>query len=303
MNNNCLDVSVVIPLFNHEKYIVDALSSVYKQTVKVKEVIVVDDGSSDYSFKIVKDYFGNESNLILSTKPNAGAHHTINAGIYKATSKYVSILNSDDFYDPNRIEVLYKTLETNEDIDLVATRARYIDQDNNFIFSNWYENALNFYKDSGDIELALINSNFILTTSNFFIRKSVFEIVGYFENFRYAHDLAFLLKLLSNNRRIYYEEKELLSYRMHDNNTINECHLKVKHEVAFILGNYLFDIALNKKGINWKKFLKIQEVLDKHDLSKPVLAVLLNRENEMNKTHRVIPLGTKFLNYMRQLIK
>jgi len=279
------------------------LDSVYKQTVKVNEVIVVDDGSSDCSLKIVKDCFGNQPNLTLWTKPNAGAHHSINAGIYRATSKYVSILNSDDLYDPSRIEMLYKALEENQDIDLVATGARFVDQNGKNISNDWYQSALNFYKDTGDIELALINANFILTTSNFFIRKSVFDVVGYFDEYRYAHDLAFLLKLISNNRIVLYEEKELLSYRTHTTNTINEGIFKVKLEVALILGNYLLDMSLNKASINWKNILKIQEVLDKHNLSRLMFTVMMSRVNNMNRTPPDIFRNAEFLNFMRQTIK
>lgn len=300
MTANCLDVTVVIPLFNHEKYIADALDSVYRQTVKIKEIIVVDDGSSDASLDIVKKYFGKNPNLVIWTKPNSGAHHSINAGIYRATSKYISVLNSDDIYDRCRIENMYNVLESYPDTSLVATGVNFIDSKNKPTKNIWYENAIDFFKNENDLSLALINANFFVSTSNFFIRKSVFESVGYFENYRYAHDLAFLLKLISNKQKIIFEPKEMLFYRSHETNTISEGVLKVKLELALIVGEYIFNMISCGQPIDWHKLIRLQMVLDEHNLARLVYPVLMARMSNLSGQLTANP---KFINFMTEIVK
>ncbi len=226
------DVSVVVPLYNHARYVISALESVFAQSIQPREVIVVDDGSEDRSLELVEKKFGGEQNLVFWRKPNGGAHHTLNAGIHRATSSCVAILNSDDVYEPKRLQVCVDLLEKNRGIQLVCTGISFIDGSGQVINNKWYNQAHQFYLNNGDLGLSLINGNFLMTTSNFVVRRSAFEEYGYFGAFRYAHDLAFLLRLLAHNGKIHIEPTALLQYRVHESNTISEGALKVKIEWA-----------------------------------------------------------------------
>lgn len=288
MKSSIADVSVVIPLYNHESYIESTLESVFGQSLKPREVIVVDDGSTDDSFKLVLRKFGGREDLICWTKPNGGAHHAINSGIYRATSSYISILNSDDIYEENRIEKCIENLESDKDADMACTGISFIDGKNKIIKNTWYEDALKFYRSNGDLAISLINGNFLMTTSNFVIRKAAFERFGYFSNYRYVHDLSFLMMVIVLGGKINILDEPLLKYRMHDTNTISEGVLKVKVELAAVIAEYLARQARSDKGITGDFLEAIYSVLDSHNLSRmvfPFLSEMLARGciGEMDK--------------------
>ena len=275
MTNPEKSVSVVIPLYNHANYIESTIDSVLRQTISPREIIIIDDGSNDQSFDIVKKLYSGEKKLIVWSKPNEGAHHTINSGIYRSTSSFTAILNSDDIYYPERLEVCLDLLEKNSDVQLVCTGISFIDGFGKQITNTWYDSALQYYKDSGDLALSLINGNFLMTTSNFVVRRSAFEKIGYFKSFRYAHDLDFLLRMLAHKQKIYIDSRPLLKYRIHPSNTINEGVLKVKVELAAVIVEYLMQlIRSNPEYFSETYLTNLYTVLDKHNLSRMLFPLM-----------------------------
>ncbi len=275
MKINEADVSVVIPLYNHERYVIATLESVFQQSVSPREVIVVDDGSSDQSFELVQKKFGDQKNLVLWSKPNAGAHHTINAGIHRATSSNVAILNSDDIYEPERLQICLAILEKDKEADVVCTGITFIDGAGRKIRNDWYRQAHEYYLTHDDLGLALINGNFLMTTSNFVIRRAAFEKYGYFGNFRYAHDLAFLLRMLAQKGKIHVDSRQLLQYRIHSSNTISEGVLKVKVELAAVVAEYVLQLYQSNSGRLTANYLnKLYTVLDAHNLSRMLFPLM-----------------------------
>ena len=106
-------VSVIVPLYNQEAAVGRALESVFRQTLKTLEVIVVDDGSTDDSVERVKEYQKKYSNLRLLEVPHGGPGLARNAGIQNARGKYIVFLDSDDFIPDRACELLYQAAEEN----------------------------------------------------------------------------------------------------------------------------------------------------------------------------------------------
>jgi len=281
-----LPVSVVIPLYNHEKYIVDTLESVFIQSSSPAEVIVVDDGSIDKSASIIRDYSRNRSELIFWSQPNQGAHQAINSGIHRATNDYVAILNSDDAYHCQRLEKCVDILQTDPEISVVATEIDFMNDKGKIIKNSWYDQARSNYKETGDLGLALMNGNFIMTTSNFVLRRTLFEEAGYFAPLRYAHDLEFLLRLIFLGKKIHIIKEKLLTYRVHQKNTISEDHKKVRVEWAFCCAGFIWMTDFKKHGESkgWVYLEKMAAIMDKHNLTKLVLYFLSYfQESSSNK--------------------
>jgi glycosyltransferase involved in cell wall biosynthesis len=275
MNNAFADISVIVPLYNHERYIEAALDSVLGQSLCPREIIIVDDGSNDRSYDLVTSRYGGDRRMIIWSKPNSGAHQTINAGIHRATSSYIAILNSDDIYEPERLKVCLQLLEKNKEAQVACTGISFIDGAGKRINNDWYDRALAFYQSDGDLALSLINGNFLMTTSNFIIRRSAFEKFGYFGNFRYAHDLAFLLRLLAQGGQVAIDPKPLMKYRIHTSNTISEGTLKVKLELAAVIAEYLTHIYRTNSGRVSNEYLeRLYRVLDTHNLSRMLFPLM-----------------------------
>lgn len=113
MNHTDLKVSVIIPVYNAEEYLIPCIDSVLNQTLKEIEIICVNDGSTDQSLEILKQYEVEDSRVKVYSKSNSGYGHTINYGLERSRGKYIVIVESDDFIEAEGVEQLYCCAEMN----------------------------------------------------------------------------------------------------------------------------------------------------------------------------------------------
>src|SRR5919199_5480676 len=104
-------ISVVIPAYNSEKTIQETIKSVLKQSFKNLELIVIDDGSKDSTFDIVSSF--SDSRLRVFSYLNAGVSASRNRGLAKAAGEFISFLDADDLWTPDKLEAQLKALEAN----------------------------------------------------------------------------------------------------------------------------------------------------------------------------------------------
>lgn len=119
MNSTTPFFSIIIPMFNTEKYIGECLDSIMMQNFSDYEVIVVDDGSTDGSCEIVSRYIKGKLNINLLKQKNSGVSAARNLGIEKARGKYIIFVDSDDFLVNESLEFLMNTLLENNDLDML----------------------------------------------------------------------------------------------------------------------------------------------------------------------------------------
>lgn len=127
MNTPDIKVSVIIPVYNAEKYLRQCLDSVLDQTLRDIEVICVDDGSTDSSLAIIREYAAKDPRLRLLTQPNSGAGAARNLGIENANGKYIAFVDADDWVELNSLAPLY---ETASKLKVDVLRCRAYDYDN-----------------------------------------------------------------------------------------------------------------------------------------------------------------------------
>lgn len=111
-------VSVVVPIYNAEKYLRQCLDSIISQTLREIEIICVNDGSTDNSLAIIEEYAAKDDRIKVISKPNAGYGHSMNMGLDAATGEYFGIVDSDDYILPNMYQTLYN-LAIENDLDIV----------------------------------------------------------------------------------------------------------------------------------------------------------------------------------------
>lgn len=128
MNNSPL-VSVVIPCYNHEQYVEQSLNSVFNQTYKNIELIVIDDGSSDNSIAVVKK-MQEEHDFTFVTQENMGVCRTLNKAVSLSQGKYIALLASDDYWDLTKIEKQVNSLESSPNSEFCFTQAKEFDENN-----------------------------------------------------------------------------------------------------------------------------------------------------------------------------
>ena len=120
MNNTDIKVSVIMPIYNASDYLRPAIDSVIDQTLKEIEIICVDDGSTDSSYELIKEYQKQDSRIRIVTETNAGPALARNNGIKRARGEYISFLDADDFFEPNLLETLYNAAKE-KDLDIVVS--------------------------------------------------------------------------------------------------------------------------------------------------------------------------------------
>lgn len=119
-NTDIIKVSVVMPIYNAEQYLRPALDTVLAQTLTELELICVDDGSTDRSLDILKEYQGKDERVRIITENNAGPSWARNKGLARARGEYIIFLDADDFYEPELLSGLYELAER-DNLDIAIT--------------------------------------------------------------------------------------------------------------------------------------------------------------------------------------
>lgn len=148
-------ISVVVPVYNVEKYLKKCVDSILKQSYKNLEIILVDDGSTDNSGVICDDYINEDKRIKVYHKDNGGLSSARNYGIDRMNGKYVTFIDSDDFIDKFMIEELYKCLIDN---DLDISLCHGLDY-NDYNFEGTNEKSLNINVKMYNREESLLNCN------------------------------------------------------------------------------------------------------------------------------------------------
>jgi|GEM_PF-765221 len=235
-------VSVVIPSYQHARFVGAAVESVLAQTYPHFELILIDDGSTDGSAEILKGY--RDSRIHFISQTNAGAHATLNRGMAAAKGDYLAFLNSDDLFPPTKLEVCVSKLEERKNLDVLCGGVNLIDEDgaplpSSHKTASWYAGARSFYDRKQDLIPALFNGNFVMTTSNIFLRRKAAARIGEFRPLKYAHDLDYLVRA-ADSVSVAIDRETGVLYRWHAHNTIQVHPAWVRWEVALILADHLF---------------------------------------------------------------
>ena len=220
-------VSVIIPIYNTEKYLQDCLDSIEKQTLNDIEVILVNDGSTDGSEIIANEYCQRNNNFKLINQKNAGLSAARNAGIDEAHGEYVYFLDSDDYIAEDAIETLYSKAEK-ENLDILKFPAYIFEEDHKdyvwlrktgYLQSGLYPdvyNGLQFYKQ------IIRNNDYDPSCCLIFIKKSLIDD----RNVRFLHgviheDNLFFFEIITLCERIGVLNKPLY-YRRIRNESITQ---------------------------------------------------------------------------------
>ncbi len=124
-----IKISIVLPCYNAENTILDTLNSIVQQIYKNFELIIINDGSTDKSLEIIKDFVlkNNIANKIISRK-NKGFLYSLHEGIMNAKGKYIARIDADDLWKPNHLNLIKKEFDQNVNLVLVGSNAIYIDE-------------------------------------------------------------------------------------------------------------------------------------------------------------------------------
>lgn len=198
-------VTVILPAYNQEKYIASALASVFDQSYKNLEILVVDDASTDSTAKIVEK---DKRVRLIQLGQNEGPAAARNRGVEMARGEYVCMLDSDDTMDRDRISKLLAIFERNPQLDVVFHAIFIMDEEGKKIGEmrcEWEKQA-NFL-----VRLFFRNA---LPAQPFMAKRSCLQECPYNESLRHAEDYDLMLRL-AQRFHLYYLDEPLLNYRRH----------------------------------------------------------------------------------------
>lgn len=253
-------ISVVIPVYNVEKYIRDCINSLKHQTFDDFEVVFVDDGSTDTSLQIIKqqtkDFAGK---FILVEQENRGVSVARNRGIEKAIGEYICFVDSDDILDPKYLETLYCNMVKYE-ADVSVINKCDIDE-----FVHTYEckyeqthieslsktQALNWLL-KGKIRVGIWG---IMT------KKSILKDLRFAEGVAYSEDLEMVWKLIASSEKIVVSNMQLYGYRLRDSSAMAKIDskrvqgLRLFEELEFFIKDNAPDFIENYQKFGVAKWL------------------------------------------------
>ena len=226
-------LSILVPIFNVEKYLDECLNSLAKQTLKDVEVICINDGSTDGSSNILQRYAKKYTNFTVINKKNSGYGDSMNQGLKKATGEYIGIVESDDFIEPNAFEELYK-LATKTSADIVKANYFYHSEAGDEIHEVVKNQKLNTSLSISDNPSILLEEPGIWSAiyRRDFLNKNKIR-------FRTTpgasyQDTGFHFKSFCAAKRIVYTKKAYLHYRTDNANSS----VKSLEKVNYIVGEY-----------------------------------------------------------------
>ncbi|HPL98337.1 MAG TPA: glycosyltransferase [Bacillota bacterium] len=220
-------VSVIIPVYNNEKYLKQAICSVLNQTCKDLEIIVVDDGSTDNSSKIAREF----KQVKYLRQDNSGPSSARNKGMAVSKGDYIAFLDSDDLYEAHKIETQVRVFEQHMDADIVYNDCIVADKNLKQINTIRSEGI---YENEKDFLCMLLFRQIIPIPPSIMLRRRCFEEgCLYDEGYKNAEDYEYIIRLAQRYKFKYIPEP-LYIYRRHEGNLTNAHSLQQKKEIEVI---------------------------------------------------------------------
>jgi glycosyltransferase involved in cell wall biosynthesis len=273
--NNDIKVSVIMPIYNASRYLGPAIDSILDQTLPEIEIICVDDGSTDKSLEILKEYQKQDDRIRIVTQTNAGPAHARNNGIRRARGEYIAFLDADDFVEPTFLEDLYATAsQDNLDIAICAydmynvRKARFetaAEAENAKIYSPGAVTSKSEYPDQ--IFTSTVNSAWNKLFSKSFVEKWG---LSFLPDVRIYEDVYFVVTALSVAERVETVPNILMHHRIHLEQSRIKAFKKYHKHIPEVC-------------------LKIKEFLVKHGMYAPLSVSFANLSaNRCYKTYNLL---------------
>ena len=227
-------ISVIVPVFNVEKYLAQCLESILGETFTDIEIICVNDGSTDNSENILKTYKLRDKRIIIINKENGGLSSSRNSGLKQAKGEFISFIDSDDWISPYMLEKLYNNItKQNTDISMCAVNVfdentKMLKEDRYFnlsVFPVSFDNKVFSYEDTKTFTLEIP----VMAWNKLYRRAFLEECKTEFPEGKIFEDGAFFFSIYFKTKRVSILREPLYFYRINREGSI----LKNNHEKFF----------------------------------------------------------------------
>lgn len=231
-------VSIIIPSYNHIRYIRQTIESVHNQTYHPIELFVIDDGSTDGS-QMLLEQLKEEFHFSLICRENKGLVYTLNQALVLAKGDYICVVASDDIFHPSKIETQVQFMLQNSEYAMCFGKMRIIDE-----FGNFIKNLKSKAAKSGNIFYDIYGKNFITAPTVMIKKEVLIEMGGYSDKYT-IEDYPLWLKV-AQNYTIGFIDTYLVDYRIHGSNMSGNL-LKSIIQTEKVLVDFNIDTVTQKK--------------------------------------------------------
>ena len=253
-------ISIIIPIYNSEKYIKRCIDSIINQSYKNIEIILIDDGSTDNSRNICEKYSSIDSRFKILSKKNGGVSSARNVGVKNAKGEYIMFVDADDWLEKDAIITLYNTLKEHN-VDIVRGNFYCNNDKRNFKIEiqNKYEN-IKIKKNDKKLKIEIINDLLLGKLKAFvwllLIKKEIIvsNKILFNTNISFMEDLIFYIRLISiDNISFYMLDKDIYCYYFNNNSASkSKSQNKIIENIENVLSvnKIVREILYNSKMLN-----------------------------------------------------
>jgi len=276
-------ISILIPYYNHNHYIKETLDSIIADTYPNKEIILINDGSTEESDESIINWIKEhekEINITYIKQKNLGITKTANKLIHLAKGKYIAFTASDDFYINNTFQDRVNTMQNNPNKLMLVSDAIIVDGDSKKLYNSAMcdfkkVNINNYFNDSG-LKYEIIK-NWSIVGSTPFMDKNLFNEVGYYNENIIVEDWDFFLRVVAKDLLLYHD-KQVVAYRVHDTNASKnpEVRLQQIRDLYLTAKNNLHLFRFPSKIYLWKRYRRIYKGYRKKENNKKKLTLIFS---------------------------
>ena len=289
MNEETNLISIVVPVYNCEKYIERCISSILKQTYRNIEVLLINDGSEDKSLEICEKYAKKDNRIIVFDKENEGVSGTRNLGIEKSNGEFITFVDSDDYLEENfcteMIERIYKY-----NVDYVTCGYKRV-----------YDNGHIEYINNDCTEKVITSSDYLNLLLNVqmgygfahmkLIKKSAIKNIKFDKNLKVGVDALFNVMLCKNLEKVLIYNKSLYNYYFNSNSVVRK--FDKNYDKKYIKSMEMMTQYINEK---YKKNKAIETNLQNY-IAYHVLLICVNFCYHPQNENKGIKLVKEVCNY------
>lgn len=245
--------SIIIPVYNVEKYLDRCILSCINQTYKDFEIILINDGSKDNSGGICDKYAKKDSRIKVIHQENAGVSTARNVGLKNTSGEYIIFVDSDDFVELNMLEKLNNILDHNEADCIIYNLNNIIE--NKFIYGEEVTNNM----------IKLIITEIVNFPWNKVYKKNIIEKynIQFDKKIEIGEDLLFSITYISKIKKIYLLNEKLYNYVIENNNSLTAKYKENKYEQLMFVDDKLKEylkLYNNKKLLECEKFVRLKNI-------------------------------------------